>query len=289
MRREPFLRVQGLQKRFGPGCADCLEITGPKFNTNRCRCCGTIVACHDVSFELEPDEALGIVGESGSGKSTVIRLLNFDWEPTRGHYFLHLPQNDKPCREITPPPNANLFDLSPFQKRQIRYAHIGVVYQHPHMGLRMEVSAGGNIAERLLMAGWRSVGAMRGRARELLERTEVPLDRMDDQPRQFSGGMQQRVQIAKAISNRPSLLLLDEVTTGLDVSVQARVLDMLRSLRSELGVAALVVSHDLRVIRMLTSRTLVMKQGRVVEAGLTDQILEDPQHPYTQLLVSSAL
>ncbi len=112
---------------------------------------------------------------------------------------------------------------------------------------------------------------------------------MDEPPRNFSGGMQQRVQIAKALSTRPSVLLLDEVTTGLDVSVQAKVLDLLRSLQRELGVATLVVSHDLGVIRMLTSRTIVMRHGEIIEQGLSDQILEDPQHPYTQLLVNSVL
>jgi putative phosphonate transport system ATP-binding protein len=101
--------------------------------------------------------------------------------------------------------------------------------------------------------------------------------------------MQQRVQISKAIANHPPLLFLDEVTTGLDVSVQAKVLDLIRELQQELGVAMIVVSHDLSVIRMLTDRTLVMKNGRIVEKGLTDQILQDPQHPYTQLLVSSIL
>jgi putative phosphonate transport system ATP-binding protein len=101
--------------------------------------------------------------------------------------------------------------------------------------------------------------------------------------------MQQRVQISKAIANSPPLLFLDEVTSGLDVSVQARVLDLIRHLQRELGVSMIVVSHDLAVIRMLTDRTLVMKNGRIVESGLTDQILQDPQHPYTQLLVSSLL
>jgi putative phosphonate transport system ATP-binding protein len=133
------------------------------------------------------------------------------------------------------------------------------------------------------------VGNMRERASYLLDKTEVPVRRMDDTPAVFSGGMQQRVQISKAIANNPPLLFLDEVTTGLDVSVQARVLDLIRELQQELGIAMIVVSHDLSVIRMLTDRTLVMKHGRVVESGLTDQILQDPQHAYTQLLVSSLL
>jgi putative phosphonate transport system ATP-binding protein len=166
---------------------------------------------------------------------------------------------------------------------------MGIVYQNPRMGLRMKVSAGGNIAERLLMARWRHIGRMRERSAELLAKTEVPVERMDEPPARFSGGMQQRVQIAKALSTRPALLLLDEVTTGLDVSVQARVLDLLRSLQGELRPATIVVSHDLGVIRLLTSRTIVMRHGGIVEQGLSDQILEDPQHPYTQLLVNSAL
>jgi putative phosphonate transport system ATP-binding protein len=112
---------------------------------------------------------------------------------------------------------------------------------------------------------------------------------MDDLPGNFSGGMQQRVQIAKALAHNPPLLLLDEVTTGLDVSVQARVLDLIRQLQRQMGIAMLVVSHDLGVIRLLADRTTVMKDGQVIETGLTDQILEDPQHPYTQLLVNSSL
>jgi putative phosphonate transport system ATP-binding protein len=153
----------------------------------------------------------------------------------------------------------------------------------------MGVSAGGNVAERLLQAGWRDIGRMRARASDLFGRTEIPPGRIDEPPRNFSGGMQQRVQIAKALSNGPALLLLDEMTTGLDLSVQARVLDLVRNLQSELGLAMLVVSHDLGVVSHLCHRTLVMRAGRVVEAGLTDQIVHDPQHPYTQLLVSSQL
>ncbi|MEU8726317.1 ATP-binding cassette domain-containing protein [Streptomyces antimycoticus] len=124
-----------------------------------------------------------------------------------------------------------------------------------------------------------ALGGIRRRAAELLDRVEVPLSRMDDLVRTFSGGMRQRVQIAKALANDPPVLLLDEPTTGLDASVAAGVLDLLRGLLAETGVAAVVVSHDFGVIDMLTRRVLVMKHGRVVESGLTDQLLEDPQHP----------
>jgi putative phosphonate transport system ATP-binding protein len=166
---------------------------------------------------------------------------------------------------------------------------MGMVYQYPHQGLRLGVSAGGNIAERLITAGWRNVRNMRHRATYLLDKTEIPAQRLDESPDNFSGGMQQRVQIAKALSNNPLFLFLDEVTTGLDLSVQARVLDLLRTIQREFHLSMVAVSHDLGVIRLLTARTMVMKDGRIVESGLTDQILEDPQHPYTQLLVNSQL
>lgn len=281
----PVLTARGLSKRYGAGCPDCQTLTGPEHSRNQCPRCHTVIACADVDLEIYPREVLGVVGESGSGKSTVIKLLHFDIEADGGEVYVEA----SGAREEMKLAKGNLLALSSFRKRQIRNALMGIVYQHPHLGLRMNISAGGNIAERLLMAGWRHVEDMRDRSTMLLARTEVPVDRMDDQPRNFSGGMQQRVQIAKALSNEPVVLLLDEVTTGLDVSVQARVLDLIRRLQEELNVATLVVSHDLGVVRMLTSRTMVMKNGRVVETGLTDQILEDPQHPYTQLLVSSAL
>jgi putative phosphonate transport system ATP-binding protein len=281
----PILQLRNLTKRYGKGCQDCLERTGPRHETNQCPSCRTILACREVAFDLYPGEVLGIVGESGSGKSTVVRLLHFDFEPTAGEFFLRL--NGNGAAPIDP--GQNLFALSAFHRRQVRNERMGIVYQSARMGLRMKVSAGGNIAERLLMAGWRHVGRMRDRATELLVQTEVPVQRVDELPRNFSGGMQQRVQIAKALSTRPAVLLLDEVTTGLDVSVQARVLDLIRSLQQELDVATIVVSHDLGVIRLLTSRTIVMRHGCIVEEGLSDQILEDPQHPYTQLLVNSTL
>ncbi len=281
----PILDVKGLTKIFGDGCHLCSQSTGPEYETNVCRHCGSIVACSDVSFKLYPGEILGIVGESGSGKSTVVKLLHFDWDATSGEVFIQSTSMDKSININ----GKNLFARSPYQKRQIRNLFMGIVYQNPHLGLRMDVSSGGNIAERLITANWRSIAMMRGRASELLEKTEIPVERMDEPPANFSGGMQQRVQIAKALSNNPLILFLDEVTTGLDVSVQARVLDLIRNLQSELNLSMIIVSHDLGVIRLLTKRTIVMKYGRIVEAGLTDQILEDPQHPYTQLLVSSQL
>lgn len=290
---KPILEVRNLTRRYGKGCPQCLELTGPEQETNQCPRCRSVLACRGVSFSICQGEVLGIVGESGSGKSTVVRLLHFDFEPTTGEFFLSLNGHateglDAGARKAMQS-GENLFVLSAFHRRQVRNELMGIVYQNARMGLRLKVSSGGNISERLLMAGWRHVGHMRKRAGGLLVKTEVPLQRMDEPPRHFSGGMQQRVQIAKALSTHPAVLLLDEVTTGLDVSVQARVLDLIRSLQQELGIAMIVVSHDLGVIRLLTSRTLVMRHGCVVEQGLSDHILEDPQHPYTQLLVSSML
>ena len=289
---EPLIRIRNLSKRFGQGCSRCLDATGPEQDTNLCPHCGSVMACNDVSFDLFRNEALGVVGESGSGKSTLVRLLHFEWEASAGAVELHrsavlsnLPEIFSGGSDYS----SNLLGLSHFQKRQLRNALMGIVYQNPHLGLRMQVSSGGNIAERLLGAGWRHIGKMRQRSAELLERTEIPVERMDEPPCNFSGGMQQRVQIAKALSNNPLILFLDEVTTGLDLSVQARVLDLIRNLRSEFNLSMLVVSHDLGVINLLCQRTMVMKSGHVVESGLTDQILQDPQHRYTQLLVASQL
>jgi putative phosphonate transport system ATP-binding protein len=274
-----LLRVRNLTKVFGEVTPGVCERTGPKFNSNICPKTGAVVACSDISFDLYPGEVLGIVGESGSGKSTLMQMLYFDAEATSGEV------NFKPVEDGA----INLFDLSNQRRRYVRNHLMGMVYQNPRDGLNFRFSSGGNIAEKLLMAGVFHVGKIRIRATDLLNHTEVPVKRMDESPARFSGGMQQRVQIAKAIANNPPLLLLDEVTSGLDVSVQAKVLDLIRGLQQDFGISMIVVSHDLGVIRMLTDRTMVLKHGNVVEQGLTDQILQDPQHGYTQLLVSSLL
>jgi putative phosphonate transport system ATP-binding protein len=272
-----LVRAEEITKIFGSGCPHCLATTGPAAESNRCAACGAIVACAGVSFQVMTGQTLGIVGESGSGKSTLLACLHGDIEPTAGAVYLSTFAGGA----------RSIFRATPRERRRLRDFTMGIVYQHPHKGLRLRISAGGNVAERLMAVEWRRVSEIRERAGGLLTRMEVPIDRMDDLPAFFSGGMQQRVQIAKAIANEPDLLLLDELTSGLDVSVQAGVLDLIREIQVQTKIAMLVVSHDLGVIRLLTAQTLVMKQGRVVESGLTDQILEDPQHPYTQLLVSS--
>ena len=272
------LKVSHLSKRFGAGCDYCRD-PHAKLERNICPVCGTVHAVRDVSLEVAPGEILGIVGESGSGKSTLMQCLYFDQDPTEGD--MRVAPYDGGAN--------NCFEFSRQQKRHIRDRVFGMVYQNPYLGLRMDFSSLSNIADKQIAAGCRNVGAMVDRGEELLERVNISLRRKQDPPRQFSGGMQQRVQIAKALSNEPPMLFLDEVTTGLDLSVQARVLDLILQLRRDLGVSMVVVSHDLGVIRLLADRTIVMLDGQVIEHGLTDQIMQDPQHAYTQELVYSLL
>lgn len=239
---------------------------------------GTVQAVRDVSAEVFPGEVLGIVGESGSGKSTFLRMLNLEETPDSGSYTLDLPEVE-----------GNLFDLDRFARRMLCATRIGIVYQNPHLGLLMKHSSSGNVAERLLVAGERRFAVLREKASDALEASEFPLDRLDAPPAELSGGMQQRVQLAKAIALEPALLLLDEPTTGLDVSVQALVLDTLKRLQQDRKITMVIVSHDLGVIRTLADRVMVMRRGEVVEAGLADQIFQDPQHAYTQQLVHAKL
>lgn len=239
---------------------------------------GDVVALNDVSASVYPGEVLGIVGESGSGKSTLLRMMNLEETPDRGSYTLDLPDVQ-----------GNLFDLDRFARRMLCATKIGIVYQNPHLGLLMTHSSSGNVAERLLVAGERSFATLRQKAKVALEASEFPLERLDAPPVELSGGMQQRVQLAKAIALEPALLLLDEPTTGLDVSVQAMVLDTLKRLQQHRAITMVIVSHDLGVIRTMADRVMVMRRGEVVEQGLADQIFQDPQHAYTQQLVHAKL
>ncbi len=240
---------------------------------------GNRIGCRNVSFDLSPGEVLGIVGESGSGKTTVLAACSGRLPNAEGS-VIYRDRRDN-ATEVTTADEVEL--------RRLAREEWGFVTQNPRDGLRLRVSAGANIAERLMDLGSRNYGSLRTNAIDWLGRVEIEAERVDDLPRQFSGGMQQRLQLARTLAPGPRLVFLDEPTGGLDVSVQARLLDLLRTLVTDLGLAAVIVTHDLAVARLLAHRLLVMKGGDVVESGLTDRVLDDPQHPYTQLLVSSVL
>ncbi len=239
---------------------------------------GGLTAVDRVSFALWPGEVLAIVGESGSGKTTLLRAIH-GFVPCEGAIRYHSPSLGE----------VELGTLEESLRRRLARTEWGFVHQNPRDGLRLAVSAGANVGERLMAAGARHWGWIREQASAWLRRVEIDPARIDDLPRTFSGGMQQRLQIARVLVTNPRLVLMDEPTGGLDVSVQARLLDLMRELVAELGLAVLLVTHDLAVARLLAHRILVMRQGRIVETGLTDQVLDDPQHPYSQLLVSSVL
>jgi putative phosphonate transport system ATP-binding protein len=256
MSEDLLLQVEGLTKRYG-----------------------RTVACDDVSFALWPGEILAVVGESGSGKTTLLNAISGHLAPAAGRVLYQTRHEDM----------VDVLQLSEPARRLLMRTDWGFVHQNPRDGLRLAVSAGANIGERLMAVGDRHYGRIRGTVLDWLARVEIDADRIDDPPRTFSGGMQQRLQIARNLVTGPRIVFMDEPTGGLDVSVQARLLDLLRQLATKLSLAVMIVTHDLAVARLLSHRMIVMQRGRVVEIGLTDQILDDPQHPYSQLLVASIL
>ncbi|MEM0900319.1 MAG: phosphonate C-P lyase system protein PhnK [Pseudomonadota bacterium] len=240
---------------------------------------GDRIGCRDVSFDLWPGEVMAIVGESGSGKTTLLNCVSTRLPATHGSVHYHLRDGSR----------RNLYEMGEAERRFLMRTDWGFVHQNPADGLRMAVSAGANVGERLMAIGDRHYGNIRETATDWLGRVEIAADRIDDQPRTFSGGMRQRLQIARNLVTSPRLIFMDEPTGGLDVSVQARLLDLVRGLVSDLGLSIIVVTHDLAVARLLSHRIMVMKDGQVIETGLTDRVLDDPREPYTQLLVSSIL
>jgi putative phosphonate transport system ATP-binding protein len=234
------LAASGLTKIYGAGCARCLELTGPEFETSVCPACGSVVAIANVSLELRAAEILGILGESGSGKSTLLRLLHLDEKPDAGGLRFYL---DGAAHQPL------IWNRA--EQRRFRDLHLSLVHQNPVHGLNFRFSAGGNVAERMFAAGKRSFASIRSEAAGKLRRMEFPVERMDETPARFSGGMQQRVQIAKALAVQPAIAFLDEVTSALDPSVQASILDLLLELQQKAGMSMIVVTHNISVIRLL--------------------------------------
>jgi len=200
---------------------------------------GSIQACQQISFELYAGEVLGVVGESGSGKSTLINCLSGQIQPDGGSIRYRNRQGEV----------MEMGTLTGPDHHRLLRSEWGVVHQNPLQGLLMEVSAGANIGERLMSLGHRHYGQIRSQAAHWLEQVEIPLERIDDRPTAFSGGMQQRLQLARVLVTQPRLVLMDEPTSGLDVSVQARFLDLLRGLVRSLQLSVILVTHDLNEAR----------------------------------------
>jgi len=239
---------------------------------------GSVAAVDDVSFEIGAGETLGLVGESGSGKSvTALSIMRLVEPPGRiaGGRLLFK--------------GRDLMSLGEREMQGIRGAAIALVFQEPMTALNPVFTIGDQISETLIVHGLAARREARARAIELLDAVRIPdaAARVRDYPHQLSGGMRQRVMIAIALACRPSLVIADEPTTALDVTIQAQILDLLRDMRAKFGLSILLITHDLGVVAEMADRVAVMYAGRVVETGPVRAILRSPQHPYTRGLLAS--
>ena len=240
---------------------------------------GEVRAVDNVSLELRRGETLGLVGESGSGKSmtamSILRLVQPPGE-TRGGPVAFNGRSD-------------LLELSEREMRNVRGAEIALIFQEPMTALNPVFTIGDQIAEAMLVHHQASRKAARDRAVELLEAVKIPdaVKRARDYPHQLSGGMRQRVLIAMALACQPLMLIADEPTTALDVTIQAEVLDLLREMKDKIDLALLLITHDLGVVAGHVDRLAVMYAGRIVEEGPVRRIFSDPAHPYTRGLLAS--
>ena len=232
----------------------------------------------DVSIRVERKEVVALVGESGCGKTmtarAIMRLLPASARVKSGEIWAL---------------GANLLNLSPSEMRRMRATEVAIVFQHAQSALDPLMSVGDQIAETVRAHLTLSKREARERSIELLKQVGIPEPerRVDDYPFQFSGGMKQRVMIAMALSCEPRVLIADEPTTALDVSVQAQVLELLSELREVYGLTILIISHDLGLVADFADRVYIMYAGRVVESGSVDEVFDDPYHPYTELLIQA--
>jgi oligopeptide transport system ATP-binding protein len=243
---------------------------------------GVVHAVNGVSFSLAEGEVLGVVGESGSGKSvTALSILRLIEEPGRivgGQILLH---DDKGT--------VDLMTLSPVELEHIRGNKISMIFQDPMTSLNPVLSVGYQLIEPLKQHRSMSETEARAAAIKLLERVGIPQAslRTKDYPHQFSGGMRQRVMIAMALACRPKLLIADEPTTALDVTIQAQIVDLINELQDEIHTAVIIITHDLGVIAGMADQVAVMYAGHIVEYGPVREIFSAPQHPYTQALLGA--
>jgi len=253
-----------------------IEKLSVQFPTTR----GPVRALEDLSFSIRPGETVALVGESGSGKSTAALALSRLIPESSGSAI-----SGRVGLE-----GRDLLSLTPQELRRVRGRHIGMIFQDPMMALNPVFTIGWQIAEPLRAHLGLSVRAARDRAIELLHQVAIPAPerRIDQYPHNLSGGMRQRVMIAMALACRPSLLIADEPTTALDVTVQAQVLSLIRKLKAEFGTAVLLITHDLGVVWETAERVVVLYAGRKVEEGPSAALFAQPAHPYTQGLLRTA-
>jgi len=261
----PLLEVTGLTKHF--------PLPGGVFR----RRAGEVRAVDGLDFTLERRETLSLVGESGCGKTTAGRTLLRLLEPTAGKVLYR-------ATDAAPP--VDLFQLSQRALRPLR-RDLQIIFQDPYASLNPRITVGNTIGEALRVHGIARGGAVDDRVVELLGKVGLRPDVRNRFPHEFSGGQRQRIGIARALALSPKLIVCDEAVSALDVSIQAQVINLLKDLQAELGLAYLFIAHDLSVVRYIADRVAVMYLGRIVELGRTKDVFERPQHPYTRALLSA--
>ena len=264
--REPLLQVRGLCKHYPVYSKGLLR-----------RQIGTIRACDDVSFDLRPGETLGLIGESGSGKTTTGRAILRAIRPTSGDVLFRT-NGDAAAVNLATLPDGRL--------RPLR-TQMQMIFQDPYSSLNPRMTVQDIVAEPLVIHRMAKGPELEDRVVAMLRRVGIRPEYRTRYPHAFSGGQRQRIGIARALVMRPRFVVADEAVSALDVSVQAQVINLLRDLQEELGLTYLFIAHDLSVVRHLCDRVAVMYAGRIIEMAPTEQLFDEPKHPYTRMLLGA--